>query len=320
MLFRTELLLQKSDLCIKHDSKVLLVGSCFSDNIGQILGDFLFDVCINPFGTVYNPISIEQLLLRSVNNTAVAESDLLHNGSAFCHPDFHSSFNNEDKAVCLHSINQKIKEVHQFLQNTDVVIITLGTAWVYEFIAHSKIVANCHKIQSDQFRKKLLSEAEIISSLQGIVKLLKSINQNVKIIFTISPVKHIKDGLVDNMTSKARLISAKHNIINEDELVYYFPAYELVSEDLRDYRFYKDDLIHPNDFAINYIWEKFKNLYIDDKIQQLMMNIGKWNAAANHKIFQSETQSTALFLKKKNEIREEILKKAPYLTSKLKAE
>ena len=293
--FRTILQAKKSAINFNHNDSFLLVGSCFSENIGKKLRRFKFDVLSNPMGIGYNPISIHKLLKR---NFEVETSEL--EGIYFDHQ-LHSTFNDENKANFEKNIaDQKAITIRQ-LQKNGILIITYGTAWVYELIENSELVNNCHKIPAKKFRKRLLSIQEIVNSCRDILKELKE-NYNLKqIIFTVSPVRHLKDGFVENQRSKATLQLAIQNILEQFEECTYFPSYELMMDDLRDYRFYKNDLLHPNSVAIQYIWEKFAENYFNKNTSELVSKIDKLNQSANHRAFQPKSEKHQQFLRKLKE-------------------
>lgn len=263
MVFRTELMSKPVEKKIDYASKTLFIGSCFSSNIGDLLKDRRFTVLINPFGTVYNPSSICKQMESMINNHTVITEDLVEVDKLFCHHDYHTHFNNVDKDATVSAINGTIQRSHEYLQKADWIFITLGTNWVYEIKSTNKIVANCHKRPSSIFNKRLLTLNETVENLEKIHTMLKTFNPNAKIVYTLSPVRHIKDGIEDNALSKAILKVAIHDQLTKNGCEY-FPAYEYMMDDLRDYRFYEEDLIHPNKVAIKYIWKKFIETYFSE--------------------------------------------------------
>ena len=251
---------------IDYTSKLFLVGSCFSENIGNKLNYFKFQATQNPFGILFHPKSIETFITNAINKKVYSESDLVFQNERWHCFDAHSSLSSSDKNELLENLNSAIVSTNNKLKKTSHIIITLGTAWVYRFIETDEIVANCHKIPQKKFLKELLTVDEITESLEAIIALLKSINRDVNIIFTVSPVRHLKDGFIENTQSKAHLIAGIHNTINAPKNINYFPSYELMMDELRDYRFYAEDMIHPNTTAINYIWEKFTDTWFSAEI------------------------------------------------------
>jgi hypothetical protein len=281
MLFRTELIPTPVENKIEISTKLLFIGSCFSNNVGDLLKERYFQVMINPFGTVYNPVSIENHISYIIHNKMIGSNEINECNSIYSHPNFHSDFNSTSKNELINNINTSINIAHSFLKETNYIFITLGTSWIYEFINTQKIVANCHKLNQNLYHKRLLSLSEIITSIDNLVHSLRSVNPQINIVFTLSPVRHIKDGLIENSTSKSLLRIAIHERCNDNTT--YFPSYEYMMDDLRDYRFYKDDLIHPNSMAIQYIWKKFKATFFSNETINVINRIEKINQFLNHK-------------------------------------
>ncbi len=280
---------------IEHHQKLLLIGSCFTENIGNKLRQLKFSVLENPNGILFNPVSIATSLNSYIENKQYKEEELFYQNESWNSWQHHSRFSNPDKETCLAVINQSQQAAHNFLKKADWVLITLGSAFVYE-LQTGELVANCHKVPTDKFNKKLLTAAEITAMLKEVLQKLAVFNPHIKIIFTISPVRHLRDGFVENNRSKAMLIQAVHQLVSDDEKAFYFPAYELVIDDLRDYRFYAEDMVHPNYAATNYVWEKFITTCIDDRAQQLMKEINIINAAKSHKPFNPTSAQHKKFL------------------------
>jgi len=289
---------------INHRDKLLLIGSCFTENIGSKLKLLKFNVLENPNGILFNPISIVQSLNSYIENKQYTEADLFYQNETWNSWGHHSRFSDPDKSTCLQRINQSQQTAHEWLKTADWILVTVGSAFVYEFDNRNnspledrgKVVANCHKVPTDKFNKKLLSADEIVAACMELLDKIFSFNPAAKIIFTISPVRHLRDGFVENNRSKASLIQAIHQMVDTDERLFYFPAYELVIDDLRDYRFYADDMVHPNYAATNYVWEKFIATCIDGQSQELMKEINIINAAKNHKPFNPTSQQHKRFL------------------------
>ncbi len=282
MLFRTELNLKKSDFLINHSNNILLLGSCFSDNIGQLLEENRFKTCINPFGTTYNSCSIQYQLFSAIHADFPSLQDLDFANDLFSHPNFHSSFNHPIANQVVENICRQLILVKGLLSKLDYIFITLGTSWVYSKIKNDLIVANCHKQDNNLFKKSLLTLEETIESLRIIISLLKTQNPNLRIIFTVSPVRHLKDGIIENQVSKAILLQAIYFICSKNE-ANYFPSYEFMMDDLRDYRFYNPDLIHPSKQATQYIFEKFSEHYFSQETLDINSRISKINSFLNHR-------------------------------------
>ena len=254
---------------ISHQHNLMLIGSCFTGQIGTKLAAHKFSVLDNPNGILFNPVSIVKSVTSYIENRQYTESDLFYQNESWNSWEHHSRFSNPDKQTCLTGINESQTGGYEFLKNADWLLITLGSAFVYE-LENNAVVANCHKVPTDKFTKRLLTEAEVFEGLQLMIEKTLAFNPGINIIFTISPVRHLRDGFVENNRSKAILIQAVHQLVEKNTDCFYFPAYELVIDDLRDYRFFAEDMVHPNYAATNYVWEKFIATCIDDPSQQLM--------------------------------------------------
>ncbi|OWR13791.1 GSCFA domain-containing protein [Chryseobacterium sp. VAUSW3] len=284
MKFRTEVQIPVSDTALEIDDRVFSIGSCFASEISDLLKTGQIQTLNNPFGTIFNPFSINQAVKRLYHSEFYAEDDLIKFNEEVISLDHHSKFNSRFVHQTLEKINAEIEFGNRFLQETNWVIITYGTSFVYEFLPKKKLVANCHKIPGKYFEKRLLTHLEITDAVYETVTLLKDIcKENVQILFTVSPVRHTKDGMVENNLSKAKLIAAIHEILPQFENCHYLPVYEILMDDLRDYRFYKEDLIHPNRQAIQYIWEKFGNAYFSDETMDFVEENFKIAKALEHK-------------------------------------
>lgn len=314
MKFSTEVPIPIIENKITYDSKIVSIGSCFAENISQKLSYFQFQNSVNPTGILFHVNAIKQLLDRIVNNRIFTEKDVFYFNEVWSSFECHSSMNQLSKEKKISVLNKNLELFNSQLQQATHFILTLGTAWVYESIETGKIVANCHKVPQKMFRKKLLSIDEIENNLIEIQNLIKKIAPTIQMIYTISPVRHIKDGFTENQRSKAHLIVALQQFLEKNPKTnYYFPAYEILIDELRDYRFYTEDLIHPTNIAINFIWEKFKNACIEPSIYEDMKKIEKLQNALSHKPF--NPHSTA-FEKFKNTIeknKNEIIEKYPFM-------
>jgi hypothetical protein len=274
---------KKVGLEINHHSKVFMIGSCFAENIGGFLSDSKFKTCVNPNGILFNPTSIANALVEALQNKEVAEKFILEREGLFYSYLHHSSFSASKKADLIAQINKSTKAAHDFLKETDVLVITLGSAFIYHHKQLDQTAANCHKQRSENFNKRLLDVDGIVEKYNTLIDDLKKVNQNLKIIFTVSPVKYLKDGVEENNLSKSTLLLSIHKLVSQHNHCFYFPAYELVNDDLRDYRFYKADLAHPNQMAIDYVWQKFSETYFSPKTVELNQQIQKLNTALNHR-------------------------------------
>lgn len=278
----------KSDFEINHDQKIFLIGSCFSDNIGKLLSEHKFKTLSNPDGILFNPLSIYTSLKNTLNQTTANKNLLLQYQHSFYSYLHHSSIHASEKKELIEKINSGTQTAFSFLSTTDVLIITFGTAFYYHHIQLKQTVANCHKQPSNYFEKKLLTVQEIVTLYSDLIKALHATNPNLKIIFTVSPVKYLKDGIVENNISKSTLLLSVHQLAAQLKNCFYFPAYELVNDDLRDYRFYKEDLAHPNEQAIGYVWQKFSSIFFSEKTLEINQEIEKLNSALSHRVMNEQ--------------------------------
>jgi len=295
--FRTELMPSVSASPIGLKETIFTIGSCFADAIGDHLTENKFNVWNNRLGTVYNPSSIHRLLLLALENKLPSIESYLQNEGVYFNYNFHSAQSALNRQELEDKIKTSIEKVNEFLRKANRIIITYGTTFIYRLKSNNEIVANCHKVPSVNFTKSLLKEIEIIESFQNFYSKLKSINPNSKIILTVSPVRHLKDTLELNAVSKSILRLSCHSIVNQFSDVEYFPAYEILLDDLRDYRFYKTDRLHPTEEAIEYIWEKFVAAYLDKPSQQFTQNWREISRDLAHKPFYSESLNHQQFLK-----------------------
>lgn len=293
--FRTQLTPQKQQSQIDYNSKILLLGSCFTEHISQKLGYFKFDTLTNPFGIVFNSNALKTVVNQCVLNKVYSQADLNQHNHLWFSFNHHSKFSSPDLKPTLTGINSEIGEAHQFIKEATHIVITLGSAWVYTNNDSGKIVANCHKIPQQKFTKSLQNIDDIINDLDEIYSNIKSINSQAKLLFTISPIRHLGNGFAENMLSKAHLISAVQEHINHKKDSYYIPAYEIMMDDLRDYRFYEADMIHPNSTAINYIWDFFKSSWLSDKANIIMKEIDSIQKDLQHRPFNTNTESYQQF-------------------------
>lgn len=298
MQFRTEIRLDKSKLGISLKQDIITTGSCFSDAIGLKLAENKFPVLINPFGTSYNPISIHKTLRAALNGALPLPHSYFEHGGIYSHYDFHSEFSNPEKAVVEDKVKSVIQTAHQFIKDAHWIIITYGTAWVYKRNETNDIVSNCHKMPAQNFTKELLTEKKIIESFEGLYQNLKAVNPSCNIMLTVSPVRHVKDTITLNSVSKSILRTACHTLSELHPNVVYFPSYEIMLDDLRDYRFYKSDMLHPSSDAEEYIWEKLAEAYFDKSTIDFL---AKWKliyTALRHRPFHAQSESHQKFLKK----------------------
>ena len=323
--------LKKLPRPINYRDKILLIGSCFTEHIGNSLSNAKFSILQNPNGILFDPVSVCKSLLSYIENKQYNESDLFQLNEVWHSWQHHSRFSHTDLNEGLRILNESQNQAHSFLKEANWIIITLGSSFSYrltELSESSKAfpfgkgldgaggVANCHRAPAQWFNKHLMEIDEIIATLDNCYHQLMQFNSKLNIIFTVSPVRHIRDGVVENNRSKARLIEAVHHVVNKFERLYYFPAYELVIDVLRDYRFYDTDLVHPNYMATEFVLEKFAESCIDEPSQQLMQEIKKIVIARKHKPFQPDTKSHQQFLMSYYEKTKTLQEKYPFLDLK----
>ncbi|WP_340203498.1 GSCFA domain-containing protein [Ascidiimonas sp. W6] len=285
MKFSTPVPLYPEKEQLSYHSNILLFGSCFSNHIGNKLHYYKFKSLSNPFGIVFQPPALEKLIVRAIDEISFTKEDLFFLNERWHCFETHSQCSSTDATVMLERLNTSLKVTHNFLRTSSHIIITLGTAWVYRHLETDAWVANCHKVPQKKFAKELLSVVEIKESLEAIVSLIRLVNPKVQLIFTVSPVRHLKDGFVENQRSKAHLIAAVHELVAPGKHQHYFPAYELMMDELRDYRFYAEDMIHPNQTAINFIWEQFQKVWIAEETSSTMKTVASIQAGLAHKPF-----------------------------------
>jgi len=310
MKFRTELKLSQAENVIDHSSKILLIGSCFSDHMSGKLSDSGFEILANPHGILFNPKSIENSINEYLRGESYSEQDLTFNGEQWVSLNHHGRFNDPNPAEILKRINNNIRQARNFLPQATHLILTLGTSWVYRHLEQDRLVANCHKIPQKEFQKELLAVEQIANCLEGILSGIRKVNAKAPVVFTVSPVRHLRDGMIENTLSKARLLQAIHKLVKEGK-VHYFPSYEIMMDDLRDYRFYERDMIPPNRTAIEYIWEKFCEVWIDPSSKTLMDKVQKIHRSLEHRPLHSGSGQYRIFMQKVEEEMNELQKTYP---------
>jgi len=306
---------------INYENKILLIGSCFTEHIGNSLEELKFSVLQNPHGILFDPVSICKSLLSYIQNKQYTQEQLFQLNEIWNSWDHHSRFSHLNKTEGLQIINQSQTKAHEFLKEADWLIITAGTSFSYRLNdlatgTKGDAVANCHRAPAQWFTKHLLGINEIISAFENCIHQLNKFNPKLHIIFTVSPVRHARDGVVENNRSKARLIESVHHLVDKFDRLYYFPAYELMIDVLRDYRFYDADLVHPNYMGTEIVLEKFAENYIDEKTKKLMEEVRKIVIAKKHKAFQPNTVAHKEFLEAHAKKIKELAKQYPFLDFK----
>lgn len=296
--FRTLVLPKELPLSIDYDSKVLALGSCFAASMGTRLQALKFDTRVNPFGTLFHPLSVLKLIRLALEQKQVSEAHYLKHKDLFFHYELHSDHYSNDRDALLLSLNNLLEEVRDYLSKTDVLLLTFGTAYIYRLKATGNYVANCHKQAAELFEKSLTETSEIEEVFDDCYALLKAFNPSLKIVLTVSPVRHIKDGIEENTVSKSVLHNLRYRLCRKYADIHYFPAYEIMMDDLRDYRFYKQDMLHPDTVATDYIWNHFSEAVMDGATKALVKNVTNLNLAIAHRPLHPESKDHRIFLEK----------------------
>lgn len=315
MQFSTPISIAKNSHPIDYDSKIVSLGSCFAVNIGQKFNYFKFRNTTNPFGILFHPLALEKFIGYALQNKQFTESDIFQQNDLWHCFDAHSDLSHPDKEMLLNNLNSACSLANTQLKEATHLIITLGTAWVYRYTQTGNLVANCHKVPQKEFTKEILSPETIKQSLENIIAMANEFNPDIHITFTVSPVRHIKDGFTENQWSKANLISALHQTINnKQQTINYFPSYEIMMDELRDYRFYAEDMIHPSAVAVDYIWERFTAAYITPEAQETMKLSDNIQKGLAHRPFNPDTVQHKAFLQKLNDKIASLQKQHPHIT------
>ena len=297
--FRTTIEIPKSRHCITHKDNLLLTGSCFASNIGAMLAERKFNIDINPFGVLYNPLSISTMLTRVIDGQPFTQEspELFEHCGKWHSILHHSDWSRNSREELLEAINGSLGRCHSKAGIYDTVIITFGTAYAYTRNSDNIVVGNCHKLPSGMFTRRLLSIDEIVDATAEVIIKFRNINPGIRFIFTVSPIRHLRDGAHDNQKSKATLLLAIDRIMSlYPDNTSYFPAYEIVLDELRDYRFYADDMVHPSPVAVDYIWECFSKALFDENTQKLNEEIEAVLRATGHRPFDATSDGYRNFL------------------------
>ncbi|MDR0333221.1 MAG: GSCFA domain-containing protein [Dysgonamonadaceae bacterium] len=316
--FRTRVHIPKSDISVCHFTQMMLFGSCFSENIGDKLLDYRFRANVNPFGVLYNPLSISQAIkLLLLGKQPVFGNDLIFHNEMYHSLMHHGDFSKTDKNHCLENISEQFSKSSDFIAKTDIFLITFGTAYVYRWKETGEVVGNCHKIPPDKFVRFRLTIDEIVEQWSDIISLIKSKNDKAKFLFTVSPIRHWKDGAHENQVSKSILHLAIDSLQSRFADVHYFPAYEILLDELRDYRFFAEDMMHPSSVAISYIWERFSETYFSDKTIEINQEWSHIYRAIHHKPINPETEAHKNFLEQTKLKMEEFYKRYPLISKQV---
>jgi hypothetical protein len=294
----TKVNIPKFSKSIDFETVNVFLGSCFSDNIGNWLHDIKFNSISNPFGTMYNPLSVSRCVEHIIHCTVFEEKDLCERKLQYFSYDFHGSFADKNKKSVLNKMNEAVKIAHEKLKIADYLFITFGTAWVFELMSTGNVVANCHKMPSNTFSRRKLEVEEIVNVWDKLQNLLFERFPKLNIVYTVSPIRHLKDGAIENTRSKATLFVALEKLLKNNIRVHYFPAYEIVQDELRDYRFYAKDMVHLSEIAIDYIRKEFSDAFFDISTFEIIKQIEDIVAASKHKPLHPESIEYSQFCNK----------------------
>ncbi len=314
MEFRTIVEIKKQESTITYSDKIMMFGSCFAENIGEKLQKSKFQTAINPFGILYNPESVRVSLERILEKKKFSGNELFEHEDVWKSFSHHSRFSELSPEAFLENANRKLEETADFLQTTDFLMITFGTAWIYRLKESGEVVSNCHKLPGALFVREKLMPDTVVEAYARLIRRLLQVRPSTKIIFTVSPIRHRKDGMHENQLSKAILLLAVEQLQRLfPTSVTYFPAYEIVLDELRDYRFYAGDMIHPNETAIRYIWERFSDCFFSEETKRQLSEIEKITAAVLHRPFNPQSKAFQDFIQKNLKTLSEIEKRFPNL-------
>jgi hypothetical protein len=312
-MFRTELPLEPADFSLSYTDKAMAMGSCFAENIGQQLERLKYPVSVNPFGPLYNPVSIRNSLALLLNQYRFAESDLFQHQDLWHSFQHHGRFSGLDPAAVAGGINGALDAARAMLPQLDLLMLTFGTAWVYELKSSGQVVSNCHKLPEHYFRRRRLEIADIVDSYEPLLEYLYQINPRLRVVLTVSPIRHLKETLPGNQASKSILLLSAHELSERLPFVEYFPAYELMLDDLRDYRFYAEDLVHPSALAIEYIWQKFEARYLSERDKILRQRLEKLQRGLEHRPQNPGAPSHRFFLERQLNAMADLVREFPFL-------
>jgi hypothetical protein len=313
--FFTQVEIAPSPFKTSYVKKHVFIGSCFTENIGSKMKDLKFETDINPFGILFNPFSIAQCIRRLISGEIFTENDLFFHGGLWHSYMHHGRFSNPSLPETLAGINEHLIRSADFLREADFLILTFGTAWIYELKTTGVAVSNCHKVPASQFKRFRLSVGETVSETRNTLEQLWEVNPRLKVILTVSPVRHLKDSASGNQLSKATLLLATDALVNGfgQDRCSYFPAYELMMDELRDYRFYAEDLVHPSPLSINFIWKKFRDFIMEKETKELTEKVGSLIQARDHRPIFRNSPEYKLFMENTLGNIRELTKKYPFL-------
>jgi len=315
-MFRTTIEIQPSDAKITFRDSVMTLGSCFAENIGKKMKDIFFETDINPFGVLYNPVSICNSIELLLLNNLFTRQDIFENRALWQSFSHSSYFTGISSGECLDKINSRLNYSRDFLKKTDYLLVTFGTAWVFEDKKSGRVVSNCHKLPASEFVRRRLTVEEIVANYSSLITKLQTLFPTLNLIFSVSPIRHWKDGAHENNISKGILLIAIEELQKQFKQVQYFPAYEIQMDELRDYRFYAPDMIHPSEVAVDYIWKRFSETYFSDSTFVLKKRLEQLSADIAHRPLHPESAEYSNFLIQIDQRKSELINEFPFLENR----
>jgi hypothetical protein len=294
--FRTRVDIPEPAVKISYHTKSVFMGSCFADRMGRIMADYKFPVLLNPFGTLFNPLSIGDNVLRLISGREFTPEEIHYYNDLWISFSHYTGFAHPHRETCLTHINSSFLPASKELKTADFLLLTFGTAFTYQLKETGKTVANCHKLPASSFTRRLADPGEIIGHYDALLQDIRRFNPALKVIFTLSPVRHWSDGAENNQLSKSILHYSIHEIMRRNSGTYYFPAYEIYMDELRDYRFYAADMLHPSEQGIQYVWERFSDTWLDDSSKKIMAGVTAVLKAAGHRPLHTESTNHKKFI------------------------
>lgn len=317
-MFQTKVEIPFSEVKIGYEDRIMTLGSCFAQNIGQKMQEVWFDTNINPFGVLYNPVSILKSIELLIENKTFTESDLFENRGLWQSFSHSSLFSDITPEKCLSKIDERYIPACNFIKESDFLLITFGTAWVFEEKTSGKVVSNCHKLAANSFVRRRLTVNEIVNDYSLLITKLHNLFPRLKLIFSVSPIRHWKDGAHENNVSKSILLLAINELQLKFPQIQYFTAYEIQMDELRDYRFYAADMLHPSDVAVDYIWKRFSETYFDDITQKIRKEMEQLHSDLSHRPLYPDSEEFLLFQNSVEKRKLKISKEYPFLKDKIK--
>jgi hypothetical protein len=317
-MFQTQVEIPRSPVNITFESRVLTLGSCFAENIGKKMADVYFDTDVNPFGVLYNPVSIRNSIDFLCQNKRFSSADIFEYRSLWQSFSHSSLFSDISVEGCLDKINSRMNNACEFFRKTDILLITFGTAWVFEEKKSGRVVSNCHKLPASEFVRRRLSVEEIVTDYTMLINEVIAQLPTMQFLFSVSPIRHWKDGAHENNISKSTLLLAIEALQQQFEQVHYFPAYEILMDELRDYRFYASDMLHPSEVAVDYIWSRFADTYFDETTQKTKKEIEHLVADLSHRPLQPDSDEFKKFRLAVERRKDKMLAEYPFLNARIK--